>query len=818
MLRRMQIQKLFTLIFSLVILANVALAQETAVYTEPIRDFRNAQDLFDKEKYSAAQKEYEKVIRRINNVHNEVQVEAEYFHAVCALELFNKDAEYLLSNFIRNHPESARVKSAYYQLGRYQYRRKKYKKALDWFDRIDTYDLAEKELSEFYFKRGYSHFMVDHHEAASKDFYQIKDAETEYRDPARYYYSHIAYEDKNYQTALQGFEQLKQHKSFGKVVPYYIAQIYYLQRKYDELIAYAIPILDSASVKREAEISRMIGESYYRTERYGDAVPYLERYHKRTYDVSREDNYQLGFAYYKSGAGKEALKYLNLVTSEKDLLTQTANYHIGDAYLGLKKKPSARNAFREASKLDFDKEIQKNALYNYAKLSYELSYDPYHEAILAFESFINNYPNAAQKDEAYSYLLNVYMTTKNYQKALQSLDRIKNKDFRLKEAYQMVAFNSGVEQFVNRKYEAAIDAFTKVKLYPINPKTTIEATYWIGECFYQKQEYENAIVQYQKFQGLPQAILHKYYNMANYNIAYSYHKKKQYDQGIVWFRKFANAYKYEDRKKLNDAYIRIGDSYYIQGDYNRAVDFYDQALAIKLIQNDYVLFNKGMSEGLQKNYKAKEDALKEILSDYTNSNYKVRAKYELGETFRTQEKDGKALKYYRQVVDENDIHPLRKKSLLHIAQLQYRANEVDNAISSLKQVLDESSILSDAQDALIALKNYLREENRLGEYEGLVSGYKYVKLTRSELDSVNYSAALGNYEREDYLATITSMTNYLGEFDQPIFETDAHYYRADSYLKTEQKDKALEDLQFIIALTAQPVYRGCFGLGSYFTV
>ena len=64
---------------------------------------------------------------------------------------------------------------------------------------------------------------------------------------------------------------------------------------------------------------------------------------------------------------------------------------MADAYLRLNEKDYARNAFQEASKLDFDEEIKRNSLFNYAKLAFELSYNPYDEAINAFHEFIETY-------------------------------------------------------------------------------------------------------------------------------------------------------------------------------------------------------------------------------------------------------------------------------------------------------------------------------------------------------------------------------------------------------------------------------------------
>ena len=83
---------------------------------------------------------------------------AEYYIAVCALELFNKDAEYLFIRFIEHHPQSPKVRKARYQLGQYNYRKKRYRSAIKWYEQVDVNDLEQKEVPEYQFKYGYSLF------------------------------------------------------------------------------------------------------------------------------------------------------------------------------------------------------------------------------------------------------------------------------------------------------------------------------------------------------------------------------------------------------------------------------------------------------------------------------------------------------------------------------------------------------------------------------------------------------------------------------------------------------------------------------------
>ena len=266
-------------------------AQKTLIYTDKDADFKFGMELFAKEKFGAAQKVFQKVIES-NRPQTEERVDAEFYAAICALELFNEDAEFLLSQFILKHPESKHIKMAYFNMGNYQYRKKKFKEAIAYYEKVDPSDLNNTQLSEYYFKFGYSYFSKQEYEKAQKLFFEIKDVDNKYAAPANYYYSHIAYLNKNYETAQKGFLKLSGNPNFGPLIPYYIAQIYYLQGKYDEVIAYAPKLLDSANVKRAPEIAHILGDAYYKKNKFKEAIPYFEQYLKGG-KTTREDAYQI---------------------------------------------------------------------------------------------------------------------------------------------------------------------------------------------------------------------------------------------------------------------------------------------------------------------------------------------------------------------------------------------------------------------------------------------------------------------------------------------------------------------------------------------
>ncbi len=52
-----------------------------------------------------------------------------------------------------------------------------------------------------------------------------------------------------------------------------------------------------------------------------------------------------------------------------------------------------------AYKIDEDKTITEDALFNFAKLSFKIDFDPYNEAIKALREVLGAYPNSPRAEE-----------------------------------------------------------------------------------------------------------------------------------------------------------------------------------------------------------------------------------------------------------------------------------------------------------------------------------------------------------------------------------------------------------------------------------
>ncbi|MFC2151904.1 tetratricopeptide repeat protein, partial [Bacteroidota bacterium] len=751
-------------------------------------------------KYGVAQKHFQDAIDSYGDANTEFKANAEFYTALCAIELFNEDAEYMISKFIAEHPENSKVNAAYFQMAKFQYRQKQYNQAIKWFNELNKNKLSQEEKDELYFKLGYSHFMRKRYEKASSAFYEIKDINTKYSAPATYYYSHIAYQDKNYETALQGFQKLNENETFAPVVPYYITQIYYLQGRYDEVLEYAPALLESASAKRAPEIAKVIGDSYYKKQQFSVAIEYLQKHKSDAKFISRKDYYQLAYCYYNLEQYDSAAVSFEKVLDETDLLAQNAYFHLADCYIELDQKNKAQFAFQFASKLDFDPEIKEEALFNYALLTYELYHSPFNQAIGAFHEFIELYPNSNRLDEAYNFLVMAYLYTSNYKEALKSLEMIVDKDHGMKEAFQKVAYYRGLELFNNLHYQEAVETFNKSLQFPgYNRAIAAQTSYWKAEAFYQLAEYDKAIESYNNFLITSGAFQLEEYNLAHYNMGYSYFKLKDYPNAIQWFRKYHGFTKDQNSKTVADAYNRIGDSYFISRSYWVAIEFYDKAIEIGVLDKDYALFQRGFALGLLIRPEKKLATLERLMNEHPESAYTDDALFEMAKSHLDMQNSDKAIENYIRVIDEYPSSSYVKKSLVQLGLLYYNIDDNQEALKYYQRVVAEFPGTTEAKNALTGIKNIYVDMNDVDSYFAYVNSLgEFADISLNEQDSLTYISAEKLYMGGNCEKSILQFNDYLTRFPDGSFVLNAHFYLADCQNRNENYERALRSYNFVI--------------------
>ena len=391
----MNLRKGITSIF-LLLLALTLNAQQSSVFTEATLAYKRGVDFFDQQIYGLAQKEFRTAMDLLRPVNEPewkaVKTDAELYNAKCAVRLGMPEAEKLTLDFLRENAPSPVASQAALEIGNYYFDNKEYDKALTYYDMAPAGSGATRD--EIQFKKGYAFFVTKQFSRAKGSFASLKEnTRSEWYYPANYYSACCSFFEKKYDEALKSFQRCEQSDKYKQSVPYYIAQIYAHQKKYDQVIAFGAAKAKDTNIKNRPELNQLVGQAYYERADYKNALPYLEYAANNGATLRPADYYQIGYAQYQNGFYKPAIENFEQLTKQDSLLGQNGLYHLGDCYLRTKNKFAARNAFGQAASMNYDKSVKEDALINYAKLSYELKFD--RDALGYFHTRIRQKPHPA---------------------------------------------------------------------------------------------------------------------------------------------------------------------------------------------------------------------------------------------------------------------------------------------------------------------------------------------------------------------------------------------------------------------------------------
>ena len=780
-------------------------AQKTTAYIDKDILYKQGIDLFDKKQYVAAQKSFTDYLN-LNTSVPLLKVDAEYYAAASSIELFHKDGEWRMRAFITKHPESNKINNAWFYLGKSSFRKKKYEETIKNFEKTDIYVMSKEDLAELYFKRGYSYIETKDAEKAKADLYEIKDVDNKYIYPALYYYSHLSYLEKKYEIALEGFNKLVGNETFGSVVPYYITQIYFVQGKWDKVVKNGPDLLnDSNQVQKKSEINRMIGESYYNLKDYSNALEYLKKTELGS-SLNREGNYAIGYCYYKLNDCNNTITYLEkVVQGEEDSLSQNSHYHLADCYIKTNNRTKAKNSFYSAYATNFEKKITEDALYSFAKLSYELDFSPFNETVRAFSKYIKEYPTSSRKDEAYKYLINVYSTTKNYERAIKSMESLDSQDPILKGTYEKLVFFRAIEYFNNNDLNNAEAQFKKAMAINADKLYTSLSSYWLGEISYQRKDYSTAIETWKNFLLQTNNVNLNEFEKTHYNLAYAYFQRKEkgdYSAANIEFRKYIMNKSGDDLNKTSDANVRAADCYFMNRDFHQAADYYETAIALNKVDVDYSYYQKALCNGLLKNHKEKINDLKYLEANYPKSNYLSAATFEMAETYLKDMNDGDdAVVYYEKVLNNYPKSSFVNPSLAGLGLIYYNKKEDDKAFAYFDKIVQKDPKSDDAREVLPMIRKTFEAKGKIDEMEKYFASIGN-PLSVNEVEKALYeSAKEAYYDKNNCDDAMPKFESYIAKFPEGKYITEAQFCYGECAYSKSMFDKALPAYKYVISKT-----------------
>ncbi|MEE2953579.1 MAG: tetratricopeptide repeat protein [Bacteroidota bacterium] len=765
----------FFLVFYLI--AKISFAQSLSI--------EEAKSYFEQEKYSLAQSIFDNIYL------DEYSEEALFYSASCSKILFTSDAEYKFRKFLDEFSYSPFRAKVYIALAEINYREGDFNEAVNWYLKSNTEELKEHDK----FRLAYSYFLIDSLDEASYHFFKLFNSGTKFSSVAKYYFAHIAYKQKFYETSLKIFFELTDDERFGTIAPYYIAQIYFLQKQYKDLIEYAKIALNDVISSRQSEIARMLADAYYQSDDFSNATLYFEKYFSYIDQYQPIDYFQVGHAYYNIADYFNAIKYLERVDNISDSMQQFSAYHLAGSYINLDKKNYALNAFKKASDFDYNIKIQEDAFYNYVKLAVEIdrSFD---NTLLILEKYLTLYKSSDKRQEIESLMVKVLQKTTQYDAAYNTLKNLSSLSKSQKSKLQELSFFLGVNAYNKGSFKEALLLFQESQEYPFNMNILFMSVFWEADSYYQLSDYLESARLYNQLTVQPSKSLDHYIQLSKYNQAYCLFQLGNYLESNSKFRIYLENAK--DSMRLQDAYLRIADGYFMQNEFLLAEQYYRDAASYGLFDTDYSLYYQSICLGLLNRNLDKIKILERIIKDFRASTYLDNALLDIAEYYKNQNNYEFALSYYDTLLLYTKDIQIASRAYLSKGMIHFNNNNLDTAIVDLKYILSNFKETSSFKEALSVLRSIYSNKGNIEEFVDIIKGMPNVNITKYEQDSLTYHAGFMRFSNQDFQQASSIFIKYLSNFPEGIFLNEANFYLAESSVEIKDTSMAIKHYSYIV--------------------
>ena len=778
----------------------VGLAQENFIISQDIQPYHRGLSYFENGLYEQALASFARV--QTSALTSEEKLTLEYYKVLSEINLFGSQAISSAISRAKNFMPSSYADYTYRAIADHYFKGSKYREALSYYGKIQSNQLPKDLVEQIELNQAYSFFILKDFNASLNKFSRLAAIPGEHYYTANYYQGLCHFYNGDYDRAIASLRIAESEAQYDAYIPYYLSQIYFAQNRYEELASYAIPILDKRGLRNKPEIHQLIGQSLFEQKKYSEALPYLEYYASEKSSLKEEEFYQLGFTQYQTGQWEKAITSFKELANLNSLSGQNALFYLADCYLKTGDKLSAKSALALVKKQTYDLQIMEEATFNYGKLSYELN-DP-NEALIALQTIQENSPFYEESMKLIGVIL---LNTKNYQKAIEVLQGIPNKNNDLLQSFHQVLVYRALQLLQGGDSKNALQLFKEALNYPGTAVTQALVYFWMGDIAYQNKRYEESLQNFNQFLKIYSRVNNELPNgvhevTARYAIGFNHLKLENYQTAIKEFQVVVNLIRsrnidqYGNLTKeeiLGDALIKTGDAYFKKNQYADAVKFYDQAIALKRGDFVYAIYQKALIEGLRGRNNQKIQALKTLIQNYPNAPYVPDALYSLGAVLQESGQLQEAVSPLRTLVfDFKGKTNLTNDGLLRLGLISYNLGQLEASVAYYKEIFKNNPEPEEIAQVLNSLEEiYIYDLGQPNEYVKLIENLPGYSIDDYKKDSINFRTAEIRYENADYKGAIIGFTNYLDKFPQGTFVLKAQYIKAESHSILKEFNQAL---------------------------
>ncbi len=402
-----------------------------------------------------------------------------------------------------------------------------------------------------------------------------------------FYLATIYYKIKDLQNAMRNLKEFISQSDDNELISeayLMLAEIAKIQGMADAATAYykAAGTLGNQKAKRD------IADLLYKQSRYNDAISQYESLLTNSNNSDEKQYYlaQIILSKLKSNEIKSAQEKINefkkLYPKDKKFLAEF-EYERAMAYFRNKDYNNAKKTFQNVSS-EFEGTIYKSLSEFYLGKILEIN-QQIQDAIKKYQSILTKFPKTEAAYRSLLALGNIYFNSEKFEDAIKYYQEIVNDGEKSGEILQYALTNL-IEAYESLKlYEGALKITRDyISSYPYD-KTIPDKKIKLGILYTRLGYYDQAILQYQT---LLDELEPDYESELRYNLGETYFLKGDYQQAILEFLKIP--YIVTAKQEIDwtaTALYMAGQSYEKLGKYDQAISIYQQIIDKKGIDTKF---------------------------------------------------------------------------------------------------------------------------------------------------------------------------------------------------------------------------------------
>lgn len=765
---------LFTLFSNKIIFSQVISSSNRA------EELRYAKSLFDNKMYAEAEKEFEDIYKKYSD---EISLG---YSVLCSVMRNSHDYENRIVSFEKKYPHSGILNIIYFKHAANLFAAGDYEASSRIYDMVDEKVLTNKEKPEFYFKKGYGLFRKGLFDEAYANLEKVENFPVgDYTSPSRYACGYINYEHKKFSSAIEWFEKIIHDGRFRTTAQYYIAECRFMLKDYSYIVNNAAYLESVVPPERKEHFSRIASESFLIMGNTAKAKEYYDKFNGKA-SKNRNDYFYSGTLLFNIKDYAGAVKEFSKMENRTDSLGQIAEYQMGYSYIKLKNKVNALQSFKEASKASFDPKIREDAMFNYAKLSFDLNKDG-----SVFKEYMSMYNSSEKNDVIYSYQALSALYDRDYAGAIDAYDKIDNLDDGMQSNYVKANYLRAAQMVEIGAYRNAIPCLKTVIYYSGKFSVLGQLSkYWLAESHYRSGNYEEARKIFTELYNISALDGKNEGKLIAYNIAYCCMGNKDYEGAMKWFGTYLDSSP-DIRKK--DAMVKLADCDFAMKNYKSAAEKYERAFNFDTDADDiYPYYQAGIAYGLIKDNAKKTEMLSHVTGASERSYLYPEAMNELAKCYLEKKDNAGASECYEKLIKAGIDSTVTAKALFGLGLIEKNSGNYDKALGHYKRIVLSMPQSEYAEDAMNAINAIYVIKQEPGEYLAFVESIGKDYKGTIDKESVLFNSAEQIYLAGNHSKALSVLLSYIEKYPEGANVPKSCFYVGEIYRESGNGEKACD--------------------------